>query len=93
MKILGQKNNHQFDDFIFQKFNELQKGIIGYLKAKYPRGQQNFVSGDLMNVFKSFDYVESPENDILKQSNIYFGNSNPRELLKMIKEFLNSLID
>jgi len=26
--------------------------LVGYLKAKYPRGKQTFVSGDLMSVFK-----------------------------------------
>ena len=67
--------------------------IIGYLKAKYPKGQQNFVSGDLMNTFKSFDYIDNHENDILKQSGFYFGKSNVRELMKKIKGFLNNLID
>jgi hypothetical protein len=60
LKIIGQKTNHEFNESIFMNFNELQKSIIGYLKTKYPCGQHNFVSGDLMKVFKSFDYVDSP---------------------------------
>lgn len=60
MKTLGYKSNHVYNETIFKKFNELQRSIIGYLRAKYPKGQQSFVPGDLMNVFKSFDYTDSP---------------------------------
>lgn len=72
LKAVVKQEKYQFDEETFTKYNELQKSIVGYLKAKYPRGKQNFVSGDLMNVFKSFDYVESPENDIIRQAGFYF---------------------
>ena len=73
MKLLGQKKKHKFDEKVFKDFNNLQKNLIGYLKAKYPRSGQNFVPGDLMKIFKPFNYVESPENDIIRRSNYYFG--------------------
>lgn len=46
-----------------------------------------------MNAFKSFDYVDNPENDILRQAGVYFNQSNIRDLMKKVKGFLNSLID
>lgn len=93
MKILGQKSHHEFNESVFKQFNDLQRSIIGYLKTKYPTGQQNFVSGDLMKVFKPFDYIDSPENDIVRQAGFYFRQELTRDLLKNIKEFLNELID
>jgi hypothetical protein len=46
-----------------------------------------------MKVFKSFDYVESPSNDIVRQAGFYFRQELTRDLLKKIKEFLNKLIE
>jgi hypothetical protein len=57
MRLLGSKKMHNFDESVFKDFNNLQKNLVGYLKAKYPRSGQNFVPGDLMKVFKTFDYV------------------------------------
>lgn len=39
---------------------------------KYPRAGNVFVSNDLTSKFKSFDFVENPNNDILAKFEIYF---------------------
>ena len=46
-----------------------------------------------MKVFKPFDYVESPSNDIVRQAGFYFRQKLTRDLLKKVKEFLNKVID
>lgn len=62
------------------------------MKTKYPRGQQTFVSGDLMKIFKEFDRVNDLEYDILKNSNTYFGEADDDEIIKSIKIFLNKIM-
>jgi hypothetical protein len=74
LKVIGRSHNFDYDKEIFNTLNKFQNNLVGYLKAKYPRGQQTFVSGDLMNHFKEFDRVNDLEYDILKNSHTYFGD-------------------
>lgn len=62
------------------------------MKTKYPRGQQTFVSGDLMKLFKEFDRVNDLDYDILKNSNTYFGGPDEKKIIKEIKIFINKII-
>ena len=68
--------------------------MLGYLKMKYPRGEQTFVPTELMKEFKSFDMVEEPENDILLSAKICFQYENTSKgLVRLLKVFFNKLID
>lgn len=72
--------------------NKFQSHLVGYLKTKYPRGQQTFVSGDLTKIFKEFDRVSDLDYDILKNSNTYFGEPEEAKIIKGIKIFINKVM-
>lgn len=93
LESFGTVNSYKFRKDTFKKFNKAQSVLIGYLKMKYPRGGNTFVPGDLMKIFKSFDMVEYPENDILRNAGISFTDSSTKEIVHKLKVFLNSLLD
>lgn len=72
LETIGRKKKHEYPLNVFKKFNKSQAILIGYLKMKYPRGGQTFVPGDLAKMFKTFNMVESPENDILRNAGVCF---------------------
>jgi hypothetical protein len=45
LKILGVKTNFKYDAAIVNKLNSLQLFMLGYMKVKYPRQNQNFIPG------------------------------------------------
>jgi len=57
LRVIGRNCNFEYDKVTFRELNQFQKNLVGYLKAKYPRGQQTFVSNELMNNFKEFDRI------------------------------------
>jgi|688.fasta_scaffold370532_1 hypothetical protein len=57
LKILALKTSFKYNPEIVNKLNNLQLYMLGYMKAKYPRQNQNFVPGELMQEFKNFDFV------------------------------------
>lgn len=59
---------------------------------KYPRAGNVFVSSDLSQKFKSFDYVEDPKNDILARFNVYFTSNSEANIVKKIKIFFNAIM-
>lgn len=62
------------------------------MKAKYPRTNQNFVPGELMQEIKNFNFVEQPENDVLRFLNIHFGETDEKALNYTVKKFLNLVL-
>lgn len=72
--------------------NKFQHNLIGYLKAKYPRGKKTFVSSSLIDTFQNFDRTNDYEFDILKNSNTYFGNTDEKAIIKEIKIFFNHIM-
>lgn len=76
LKVIGQRTGYKYDPQIIYRLNSLQFSMLGYMKAKYPRQSQNFVPGELMQEFRNFDFVEQPENDILRELKVYFGDNN-----------------
>jgi len=93
LKIIGRSNNFRYEKNTFKYLNKFQKNLVGYLKIKYPRGNQNFVPGDLMTIFKEFDRSDDLEYDILKNSNTCFTDTNDADLSKSIKIFFNKIIN
>ncbi len=93
LKVIGRHHNFDYDKTTFKELNKFQHNLVGYLKTKYPRGQQTFVSGDLMKIFKEFDRVNDLEYDILKNSNTYFGEPNDSKIIKTIKIFINKIMN
>jgi len=92
LKVIGRNHNFEYDKETFRELNKFQNHLVGYMKTKYPRGQQTFVSGDLMKIFKEFDRVNDLEYDILKNSNTYFGEADDDEIVKGIKIFMNKIL-
>ena len=72
LEVLGKKTSHSYPVDVFKKFNKTQSSLIVYLKMKYPRGGPTFIPGDITKVFQTFDMVENPDNDILRNANICF---------------------
>ena len=93
LEIIGEKSNNNYQLNTFRKFNKSQTVLLGYLKMKFPRGGQTFVPVDLLKVFKSFNMVEYPENDMLRKAMISFTNSDNHEIVKTLKTFFNTLMD
>ena len=78
LRKIGEKNGFNYHIDTFKKINKAQKLLLAYLKMKYPRGGNTFVPGDLVKVFKSFDMVEYPENDILRNAGICFTDPSTK---------------
>ncbi len=80
MKVLGKHNKNQYANFIspdfnlFKSINSVQKGLIKYLKIKYPRNEPSFVPEELRKMFKNFDTTERAENDIMCNFGFCFSN-------------------
>lgn len=87
------KTNYQYPENLFAIFSKAQGMLIGYLHSKYPRAGNVFVSSELAKTFKSFDMVDSPENDILRNANICFSDASDQGIIRKLKEFFNLLID
>lgn len=92
LKVIGRNRNFEYDKETFKELNKFQNHLVGYLKTKYPRGQQTFVSGDLMTQFKEFDRVNDLEYDILKNSNTYFGEIDDEKIIRSVKVFVNKVM-
>ena len=93
LKVIGRSMNFEYEKETFEVLNKFQKHLVGYLKTKYPRGQQTLVPGDLMGLFKKFDRVNEFNYDILKRSNTYFGEPDEKKIIKGIKLFMNKIMD
>lgn len=78
---------------MFKTFNKSQTVLINYIKEKYPRAGNIFVPGDLTQVFREFNMLENPENDILRNAGICFVDSSEEAIIKKLKQFFNILID
>lgn len=57
LEVVGRRVNFDFNVETFHYFNKAQSNLLAYLKMKYPRAGNVFVSSDLSQKFKSFDYV------------------------------------
>ena len=57
LEVVGKQINFSYNIQTFHYFNRAQSSMLGYLKMKYPRAGNVFVSSDLSEKFKSFDFV------------------------------------
>lgn len=93
LEVIGKQIDFSYDVGTFHHFNKAQSSLLGYLKMKYPRAGNVFVSSDLSQKFKSFDFVENPKNDILAKFKIFFTGSSEANIVKQVKIFFNTIME
>ena len=54
--------------------NHINKGILAYLKSKYPRNKNVFVPAELQSKFDKINFLTNHENNVLVNAGITFTN-------------------
>ena len=74
--------------------NDVNKGILEYLKSKYPRNKNIFVPAELQSKFDKVNYLSLHQNNMLVNAGITFTNKNATraEILGKTKRFINLLL-
>lgn len=82
LEVIGKQSKFEYKIDTFYHFNKAQGNLSGYLKLKFPRARNVFVSDDLAEKFISFDEVENPKNDILSNAGVHFTDSQDLKIIK-----------
>ena len=75
--------------------NDINKGVLAYLKSKYPRNKNLFVPTELQSKFDQVNYLTLHENNMLVNMGLTFTkkNASRAEILGKTKKFLNLIMD